>query len=184
MTNAKTIEHIFDFLKTEYDYKKTIIESNDKVIVIYESLENKKRFEMASFFNKDIISLKIEPEKPEIESPVEILCYVNSNCDEKPEFPGRKSAFKSFIAENIVYPLEALEKGEQGVVYLRFTVDSLGSVVEPTIVHGVSPSLDKEALRVVTLMPKWKPARQDGRPVSVSFTSPVIFRNTSKFKNI
>lgn len=93
-----------------------------------------------------------------------------------PEFPGGLPELLKFIARNIKYPIEAQEAGIQGRVICRFVVDKEGNIVEPQIERGIDPSLDQEALRVVGLMPRWTPGRENGRRVRVSYTIPVTFR--------
>lgn len=93
-----------------------------------------------------------------------------------PEFPGGQSALYNFISSNMHYPIVAIENGIQGKVLVQFVVNQDGSIVDTEILRGVDPSLDKEALRIVSLMPKWKPGLKKGKPVRVRFTVPLIFR--------
>jgi protein TonB len=95
--------------------------------------------------------------------------------EEMPEFPGGEAALRRFIAEAIKYPVIAQENGIQGKVYVTFVVDKNGGISEAKIARGVDPSLDKEALRVVNSLPKWKPGKQRGKPVRVSYTVPISF---------
>jgi len=95
--------------------------------------------------------------------------------EEMPEFPGGEAALRSFIAKSINYPVIAQENGIQGKVYVTFVVDRDGGISEAKIARGVDPSLDKEALRVVNSLPKWKPGKQRGKPVRVSYTVPISF---------
>jgi len=92
-----------------------------------------------------------------------------------PEFPGGELALRKFIANAIKYPVIAQENGIQGKVYVNFVVDKDGSVSNARIARGVDASLDKEALRVVNSLPKWKPGMQRGKPVRVSYTVPISF---------
>ncbi|NDV65614.1 energy transducer TonB [Bacteroides sp. 224] len=93
-----------------------------------------------------------------------------------PEFPGGNAALMKFLSEKIKYPTIAQENGTQGRVIIQFVVNRDGSVVDPQVVRGVDPYLDKEALRVIGLMPKWKPGMQRNKPVRVKYTVPVMFR--------
>ncbi len=95
--------------------------------------------------------------------------------EEMPEYPGGDSALRSFISDNLIYPVNAAENGILGTVYVTFLINKDGSVSNATIARGVHPSLDSEALRVVNSLPKWKPGKQQGKPVSVSYTVPVNF---------
>lgn len=93
-----------------------------------------------------------------------------------PEFPGGQTALMQFLSKNIKYPTIAQENGVQGRVVVQFVVNKDGTVVDPVVMRGVDPYLDKEALRVIAAMPKWKPGMQRGKPVRVKYTVPVMFR--------
>ncbi|HSM48721.1 MAG TPA: TonB family protein, partial [Draconibacterium sp.] len=95
--------------------------------------------------------------------------------DTLPEFPGGETALRNFLASEIKYPEIASENGIQGKVYVSFIVTKEGKVTEPSILRGVDPALDKEALRVVSNLPDWKPGKQRGEAVNVSYTVPVYF---------
>ncbi len=96
---------------------------------------------------------------------------------EKPaEFPGGIEAMMKWLQYNVKYPKEAEKAGEQGKAVVKFTVNKDGSISNATIEKSVSPSIDKEALRVVTSMPKWKPAENGGKKVACWYTLPVSFR--------
>ncbi|MDR3127049.1 MAG: energy transducer TonB [Tannerellaceae bacterium] len=96
--------------------------------------------------------------------------------EKMPEFPGGQGALLKFLATSIKYPVIAQENGIQGRVVVSFVVNKDGSVVDAEVVRGVDPSLDKEALRVIGIMPKWAPGEQRGKPVRVKYTVPVQFR--------
>lgn len=95
--------------------------------------------------------------------------------EDMPEFPGGELALRKYIANAIKYPVIAQENGIQGKVYVQFVVDKDGGISDARIARGVDPSLDKEALRVVNSLPKWKPGKQRGKPVRVSYTVPINF---------
>jgi len=95
--------------------------------------------------------------------------------EEMPEFPGGEQALREFIAKSVKYPEEAQKAGTQGKVYITFVVDTDGSVIDAKVARGVVPSLDNEALRVVNMLPKWKPGKQKGQAVKVSYTVPINF---------
>ena len=82
--------------------------------------------------------------------------------EEMPDFPGGEGELMKFIAKSIKYPVIAQENGIQGRVVCTFVVNKDGSVVDAEVLRGVDPSLDKEALRVIGTMPKWKPGKQRG----------------------
>ena len=96
--------------------------------------------------------------------------------EQMPWFPGGQQELMNFLMKNIKYPKAAQDKGTQGRVVVQFIVDKDGSVVEPTVVKSVSPELDQEALRVVKMMPKWHPGKQNGEVVRVKYAIPVSFR--------
>ena len=96
--------------------------------------------------------------------------------EEAPEFPGGNSSLLKFLSKNIKYPLVAEQNGIQGRVIVKFIVDEDGSVVDPKVVRSLDPACDKEAIRVVKLMPKWKPGKQDGKPIRVEYSMPVNFK--------
>lgn len=96
--------------------------------------------------------------------------------EKKPEFPGGgEAALMKWIVQNIQYPQIAKDMGIKGKVFVQFIIDKDGSVTNAEIIRGVDPSLDKEALRVVKSMPKWKPGEQRGKAVKVSFQIPINF---------
>ena len=96
--------------------------------------------------------------------------------EEMPEFPGGLAECMKWLGKNIKYPQISQENGVQGRVIVQFVVNKDGTVVDPVVVRGVDPYLDKEALRVITQMPKWKPGKQRGKAVRVKYTVPVMFR--------
>lgn len=96
--------------------------------------------------------------------------------EDVPEFPGGQSELMKYLSSSIRYPEIAVENGIQGRVIVQFVVERDGSATQVEVARGVDPSLDKEAIRVVKEMPKWKPGQQRGKPVRTKFTLPVQFR--------
>ena len=96
--------------------------------------------------------------------------------EDMPEFPGGELALRKYIAENVRYPEMAKENDIQGTVYVRFVVDTDGSVKNVEVIRGVDQLLDKEAIRVVQSLPKWKPGKQRGKAVKVSHSVPIKFQ--------
>ena len=97
--------------------------------------------------------------------------------EEKPSFQGGDAnQFSKWVNSRLVYPEIAKENGVQGRVTLQFTVEKDGSVTKVKVLRGVDPALDKEAVRVVSMSPKWKPGKQRDRAVPVTYTFPVIFQ--------
>ncbi len=97
--------------------------------------------------------------------------------EEKPSFQGGDAnQFSKWVNQRLVYPEIAKENGVQGRVTLQFTVEKDGTVTKVKVLRGVDPSLDKEAVRVVSMSPKWKAGKQRDRAVPVTYTFPVIFQ--------
>ena len=96
--------------------------------------------------------------------------------EEMPSFPGGDAARNKFLSENIVYPTQASENGIQGTVYVSFIVNTDGKTENIKILRGIGGGCDEEAMRVVKLMPRWKPGKQNGKMVSVFYTMPVYFK--------
>ena len=111
------------------------------------------------------------PTKNKNEEEEEILTFV----DDMPEFPGGENALLSFLGSNVRYPVIAQENGIQGRVYVSFVIDETGNINDVSIIRGVDVSLDNEAIRVVRLMPKWKPGKQGGKAVKVRYNVPIFF---------
>ena len=93
-----------------------------------------------------------------------------------PEFPGGDQAMMDFVAKNVVYPQEARDKEISGRVMVGFIVEKDGSISDAKVVKGIGGGCDEEAVRVVNAMPKWKPGKQKGKPVRVSFMMPFNFK--------
>lgn len=96
--------------------------------------------------------------------------------EKMPEYPGGKEAMYKFIVNNIKYPEEARKNGIQGTVYVNFIVEKNGKLSNIRALKGVNEELDKEALRVVSEMPKWKPGLEKGNPVRVVFNLPISYK--------
>lgn len=94
--------------------------------------------------------------------------------EQQPQFPG--GSVNGWLADHIKYPVVAAENGISGRVVVQFVVERDGSVSQVRVVRGVDPSLDKEAQRVISSMPKWIPGKQNGQAVRSRFTVPVTFR--------
>ena len=112
-------------------------------------------------------------EKPEMN---EERTNVFNVVSQMPSFPGGQGALFEWISKNVVYPADAKENGVQGRVIVTFVVGREGDISNARVVKSVFPSLDKEAIRVVSSMPKWIPGRQGEATVPVELTVPVTFR--------
>ena len=96
--------------------------------------------------------------------------------EQMPSYPGGMGALMQYLSSNIKYPVIAEENGIQGRVICTFVVERDGSITDVRIAKSVDPSLDKEAMRVVSKMPRWIPGKQNGSAVRVKYTLPVTFR--------
>ena len=93
-----------------------------------------------------------------------------------PSFPGGQAALLQYLNSHVKYPVVAQENGIQGRVTISFVVERDGSITDVKVARSVDPSLDKEAARVVSSMPRWTPGKQNGSAVRVKFNVPVVFR--------
>ena len=93
-----------------------------------------------------------------------------------PEFPGGEQAMMKFVAENVQYPEEAKEKEISGRVLVSFIVEKNGSINEVKVMKGIGGGCNEEAVRVISAMPKWKPGKQEGKPVRVSYMMPITYK--------
>lgn len=150
-TVADVIEIVDDKVQVDDDFASTEADENT-TIEIQEIVE--------------AAPVEEEPEEPQVFFIVE----------EMPEFPGGELALRKYLGENIRYPEMAKENDIQGTVYVRFVVDTDGSVKNVEIMRGVDPLLDKEAIRVVSTLPKFKPGKQRGKAVKVSHQVPIKFQ--------
>lgn len=175
----------------------------DKPLIIIDDVKMNKDFELNKIESKDIESISVLKNESAIskygdagKNGVIIITTkasknakkdVTTNRDKapndvfvvvekQPEFPGGTSEMMKFLSENIKYPVEAKEKGIDGRVIVNFIVNKDGSISDPNVVRGANPLLDAEALRVISMMPKWKPGEQRGQHVNVRFTLPIVFR--------
>ena len=122
-------------------------------------------------FTEHISNIVVE-NKPVEEKTVEIFQSV----EQMPQFPGGNEALMKFLSSHINYPPMAAENNIQGKVIVQFVVGKDGKVGEVKVVRSVDKDLDKEAVRVCNLLPKFVPGRQNGLPVPVWFTLPVSFK--------
>lgn len=151
---AKAVAEIIKIVEDDAQIEETIIASTEDTGEVIEIT--------------DVANVVVEePEKEE-----EIFQVVEA----MPEFPGGMAELIKYLQKSIKYPSISQENGVQGRVIVQFVVNKDGSIVDPVVIRSVDPYLDKEALRVVKAMPKWKPGEQRGKTVRVKFTLPVQFR--------
>lgn len=120
--------------------------------------------------------LKAKEEIAQPEPPKEEENKIFDVVEEQPSFPGGAGALMQWLRDNIKYPVIAAENGIEGRVIVQFVVSKTGSISDVRVARSVDPSLDKEAVRVVSSMPNWTPGKQNGSAVNVRFTLPVTFK--------
>lgn len=120
-----------------------------------------------------VIQAPVEVKEEEPEEDVNTVFVV---VETMPEFPGGQQALFKYLNESVKYPVIAQENNIQGRVIVQFVVERDGSVTDVQVVRSVDPSLDKEAKRVISSMPKWSPGKQRGKAVRVKYTVPVNFK--------
>jgi protein TonB len=102
--------------------------------------------------------------------------FFTGNVEQQPTFVGGDRAMRSWIGKRLRYPSLAEQNGVQGVVIVQFVIGSKGEIRDVSVARSADPSLDEEAVRMVSAMPDWLPGRQGGVPVPVRFSMPVTFR--------
>lgn len=103
--------------------------------------------------------------------------------DRTPLYPGGDEARINYISENVVYPEDAIKSGTEGTVYVQFIITEKGKVTQVKILKGVSVSIDKVALEIVSKMPDWKPAIKNGKPIAYELTMPIAFKLDKSIKD-
>ena len=151
---APKAEEIIEIAENDADVEETTIQASD---------ETDKAVEVK------YVPVEVEEEEVEEQQIFQVV-------EEMPEFPGGMGECMKWLGKNMKYPTISQENGVQGRVIVQFVVNRDGSIVDPVVVRGVDPYLDKEALRVIQMMPKWKPGKQRGKAVRVKYTVPVMFR--------
>ncbi len=145
-----------------------------EVLNVVEDNVETESIEINTEDDKEEVVIAAPIEAPEEEEEEEVIFVV---VESMPEFPGGQQALFKYLSENVKYPVIAQENGIQGRVICQFVVNKDGSIVDVEVVRsGGDPSLDKEAVRVIKSMPKWKPGKQRGKAVRVKYTVPVNFK--------
>lgn len=132
--------------------------------VEFESMEDMPDEAVLMTFSSGDITEEYDPDG-------EVFMFV----EEMPGFPGGERALLEFINKNLRFPQIALENGISGRVICTFVIDGRGKVSDIQVTRSVDPNLDREAVRVISMMPDWKPGKQRGKPVRVRYTLPIIF---------
>lgn len=146
---------------------------------IIEIVENNIEVETVTFTSEDDASHKqvetyvapVETKEEEVDDD-----FIFVSVEKNPEFPGGEAALMKWIAEHLVYPTIAAENGIYGRVSCQFVVNADGSVQDVEVIRPVNQYLDREAIRVLKMLPKFKPGEQRGKPVRVRFSVPVRFQ--------
>lgn len=118
-----------------------------------------------------IIPIPVEVPEETVEEETEFMIV-----EEMPVFGSGTADLMKYLSANIKYPTVSAEQGVQGKVVVQFVVGTHGEILNPVVVKSVDPYLDKEAIRVISTMPKWKPGKQRGKAVRVKYTVPVVFK--------
>ncbi|NVN95051.1 MAG: energy transducer TonB [Bacteroidetes bacterium] len=95
--------------------------------------------------------------------------------EQQPDFPGGEAEMKKFLLQNMKYPTMARESGIEGTVFVTFVVSKSGKISSIKILRGIGGGCDEEAIRVIKMMPEWKPGKQNGQAVPVQFNMPIKF---------
>ena len=152
---APKVEEVLQIAENDANVEESTIQSSE---------ENNQAVEIK------YVPVEVEEEEPEEQTIFEVV-------EQMPEFPnGGMAGLMQYLSKNIKYPTIAQENGTQGRVTVQFVVNRDGSIVDAKVLRGVDPYLDKEAIRVISSMPKWKPGMQRGKAVRVKYTVPVMFR--------
>lgn len=141
-------------------YESTILEP------VYPSIQNDKNAVQNSQLKSNQQS---DEQESESDQPYEKV-------EEPAEFPGGQAALMRFLANNIRYPEAAAQNDIQGRVVVNFIIEKDGSISNPKVLKSVDPDLDREAIRVVSKMPRWTPGKNNGVPVRSYFNFPVTFK--------
>lgn len=152
--------------------KENVIEDDEPVL----DVEEAKETPISTVTTEGPTEVRIELNVPVDVIPEEPKVFNFVNVEQKPEFPGGDAAFLKFLRDNINYPAMAQELEIQGRVMVAFSVSETGNIVNARVVKGIGGGCDEEALKVIKRMPKWTPGKQNGRPVTVNHTLPVVFR--------
>lgn len=121
------------------------------------------------------------PVSVEFEEPAEVVAPADDDeiftfVDQQPEYAGGYDAMMAFIMQNMKYPARARQMRIEGTVHVSFVVAKTGEITDVKVLRGIMAECDQEAIRVIRMMPPWKPGKQNGRPVNVRFVLPLKFR--------
>ena len=160
--------------KAEQVSDKIVRESNDmtEMVIVSETQKNQTSTIETKDVKKEASPQKVKNKKGDA---VEVDGEIYENVEQMPTFPGGLEALSKFLCKNIKYPPIAERNGIQGRVMVTFVITKEGIVTNVNIAKSVDPSLNKEALRVIRMLPDFTPGRKDGKAVNVKYTVPVSF---------
>ena len=147
-----------------------------KVVEIIEIVEDDVEIEDELEIDDTEADEDTEVEEVEVEEEESDEVFQFAVIEDKPEFPGGMAKLMEYLGKNTKFPKIAEDHGVQGRVFIQFVISKTGKVINVEVVRGVDPYLDKEALRVVKAMPSWKPGKQRGKAVKVSYIVPINFK--------
>ena len=149
--------------------------SDKKLVAVKENIKFKIESESnVEITESEILNLKTTDENPSEHA--ESNSKVFEVVEQMPSFPGGPNALFEYLSKAVRYPADAEKNGIQGRVFCSFVIETDGSTSNIKVTKSVDPSLDKEAIRVISHMPKWIPGKTNGTPVRVRFSTPVTFR--------
>ena len=166
-------EIIIPITKQEEREKELPVMTIKDIVVDLE--EGQEEIDMTDFSSEAAVGDLFDVNPVLASAPPEAEEEIKFIVEEMPQFPGGMKSLMAYIAKTIKYPVLAQETGIYGKVYVRFVVNKDGSIADAMVIRPVNDLLDKEALRVVSTMPKWKPGMQNGKPVRVMYTVPISF---------
>lgn len=179
-------EKVVEKVKSSVKFTAPVIKKDNEVkeedeIKLDEVEKSNKAVGAFTVEGNDEVGGEVLKAKEEIAAPEPPKQQVEENkvfdvVEQMPSFPGGMGALMSWLNQNIKYPVIAAENGVQGRVIVQFVVEKDGSITDVKVAKSVDPSLDKEAARVVSAMPKWTPGKQNGSAVRVKYTVPVTFK--------
>ena len=179
-------EKVVEKVKSSVKFTAPVIKKDNEVkeedeIKLDEVEKSNKAVGAFTVEGNDEVGGEVLKAKEEIAAPEPPKQQVEENkvfdvVEQMPSFPGGMGALMSWLSQNIKYPVIAAENGVQGRVIVQFVVEKDGSITDVKVAKSVDPSLDKEASRVVSAMPKWTPGKQNGSAVRVKYTVPVTFK--------
>jgi protein TonB len=157
------------------------VTDEDKMKTQDEVLDSKKQISIADIGKEDddkigIDIAELDKHRVIMEEPKKKDDEIVIHAQQMPGFPGGEAELYRYIADNLKYPVVDQENGTQGRVTLRFVVDKTGKIDKVQIIKGLSVTCDREAIRVVQSMPNWIPGKNNGIPVNVYFTLPIVFK--------